>query len=180
MRFHINDAEKVGQCKARPGYCPFKSADGKEMPHYSTREEATIALTKKLEKQYPNTMTTRKTRRAIPKKFLESQKNIKELLVEMNIKKADELTQVETVKEMVDKWFDGNRANYTTFRDLAKTDLTTRSKESISKMFNDNITVNIANNSNLDTKPNSRFSNIDLLDDTFDKITIEDFKKIKF
>lgn len=43
-RYHINPATgNANKCRAKIGNCPYKGEDGKESPHYSTKEQAAAA-----------------------------------------------------------------------------------------------------------------------------------------
>lgn len=173
MRYHINDKGEVGKCEAKPGKCRFKKSNGDEKDHYASKEEAVKARDSILRKKYPSLTSHKK--RTPPKKFIESRENIKKLLVDYNFKKDKELKNVNTIQEMVANWFDGDKAKYIIFRDLAKTNLNSNSKEAISKMLKGNIKVNITDKTNIDTKPNTIYSNIDIIsesDNDFDKILL--------
>lgn len=177
MRYHINNKDEVGLCKAQEGKCPFKDKDGNEKTHYTTRTEANYVLSEKLNKKYSPLSSTKK--RTLPKKFIESRENIKKLLIDLNIKEEKDLKNVNTVQEMVNKWFDGDRSKYNIFRDMSTSEINNQTKNSIYEMIQNNISVNIAKENNIDTKPNTTFSNIDILDDDFDNITLEKIRENK-
>lgn len=181
MRYHINDEDEVGVCSAKPGNCRFKNATGDERKHYTSKNDAMNALSAKLNKQYP--LSTHR-KRALPQKFIKNRTNIKNLLIELNIKDENELRNVNTIQEMITDWFDGDRSRYNMFRDIVNTPLNKESKTAISQLLKNNIKVNVANKSNIDTKPNTIYSNIDILsdsdsEDSFDKITLEKIRENK-
>lgn len=177
MRYHINDDDEVKLCKARKGNCPYRNSQGEEREHYATREEALEAIAKKLGPKYGTVSTHVRKKRRLPKKFIETRAKIKDLLLMTEMKNEDQIKDVSTVQEMVKEWFNGSRKDYVFFRDLTRVDLSDQSRESIKTMIENKISVNVVTEKNINEKPNVRFSNIDLLDDEFDKITLEQIRE---
>jgi hypothetical protein len=167
IKYHINDKGEVHRCKARVK-CRFGGATGVEN-HYSSLAEAEVAAQKTLTDNYGSMGAVQ---RATPSpQFTRTREAIRAALVRYSaVENGSVLPEVATVQELVAKWFAGDRARYTTFRQLSENeDLADATKTSIGGFFKGGFSVSVSSTADaLPTKKQaSKFSasEIDLLDD---------------
>lgn len=159
MKYHINNENKVGVCRAKKS-CRFGGNTGFDN-HYTDKKEALEAASKQIAKEFSSTTTS------ASKKFIENTENLKNLIISYGFKKSSELPPVSNNSEIIKKWFNNDKANYNNFKKLIENDsLNSNSKKSIAYLMSKNIDIEVVSLKNL--KNNSDFSNsvVEIFEDT--------------
>lgn len=134
MKYHINNDYEVKPCGASDeSRCPFFGRDG-ESNHFTSSDEAISKAEEKLAQKHNSSAAKRK--RSTPQ-FTKNKEFIKEAIIEYgNVQSGEELQEVTTVREMVEKWFDGDRRKYNEFKKLIDDNgFTKESKKSVAHMI---------------------------------------------
>lgn len=175
-KFHINNKFEVHECGASvPEKCPFWGNFGNDN-HYPDRVSALQAAEKIADKSH----TTHHPHRVSPQ-FVKNRDFLRNALLKYgNVDKSD-LPEVGNVKEMIAKWFSGDRQRYSTFKQMIENpNLTQETKKEIAFMLmkgvhiHTNSTVKNINAEN--SHGTADESEVTIISDTPDKITLNDLK----
>lgn len=134
MKYHINNDYEVKPCGASDmSRCPFYGNDG-DSNHYADEATAVRKVEEILSAKHNVTKGKNKQPSA---QFRRSKKFIAEALVEYgNVNSEKDLQDVSNVKDMISKWFNGDKDKYDSFRKLIDDEgFTENTKKSVAHLI---------------------------------------------
>lgn len=135
-KWHINGQGQVGRCSAKKK-CPFGGVSGFEN-HYTNKEDAELAAISKLEGVSP--WSTAKKNGGVS--FQQTRDSMKKTLLSLGVAKANELPEVSNTKELVEKWFDGDKSKFEDFKELSSNkELAPAAKKAMAQMLNKGLSI---------------------------------------
>lgn len=201
MTYHISNDTKSRKCNAQsPATCPLRDntqkfvneiqASGGTIDqsimnpknHYKTAEEAQVVV-----ESIMNARNPLRTKKKPPSAaFIKNRDLIKESLINFGNVSEEEISEVSNIREMVKEWFNGDRNAYNAFKYIAENEtIDDETRKKIAEMVNGNFKVTTVQQvSNIGLKKNNRTeisqqSEITIIDEDSDKITLDDLRKGK-
>lgn len=183
MKYHINDDYEVKPCSAtEDGRCPFWGRHSGNN-HYNNENDAINAIETILSKKH--TFSFRK-KNTVKVEFIKHREETRKSLINYSNVDNNSLEHVENVDEMIQKWFNGDKETYSTFKNtINNEEIKDDTKKSVSSFLQKGMSVkNTKNVKDLPIELDNDFSNdfdfdsseITLIDDTPDKVDLEDLR----
>lgn len=174
MKYHINNKGEVKPCRAKVK-CRFGGANGNEN-HFTSASEAEKYVQEKLTRTYDPMRSVRRV--GSPNaQFIKNRDNLRDSLVSFGVKNAENLPDVNSVDEIVNKWFNGDSDQYKRTKNLIETSpgITNETKKSLGGILQSHVNLNVVTVDNLSRIPDTdafSSSDVDLLEDS-DENTID-------
>lgn len=171
--YHINNNYEVKECNASiQENCPFFGNFGNNN-HYQDYIEATKISEQVLAKNLGTFSETNSN-------FINNRNEISYYLKKFGfVREGHLLPEVKSMKEIVNKWFAGDKEKYSTFKKIiSKEDLSIDTKKDITILIMRGCTINTTENVKTLGNQNSASdaSEITIISENSDKITLEDLR----
>lgn len=175
-KYHVNpNTGMVSPCNAKIK-CRFGGASGDEN-HFSRKSEANKFSEKIMEQKFSPMKSTSRQKKT---SFAKNRENLKKDLLASGVISADDkLPNVRSKKEMIDKWFDGDKEKFETISKVnSETSLRDTTKKSVGTFINNSVKVNVVSDLDFEDSGNDK-SNVDLLNEDLESINIDDIRRGK-
>lgn len=177
MKYHINNDDEAKPCGAQyEENCPFFGKNG-GTNHFTSYEDAAQRLEQILVDRHNAFASSQKK---LSPQFIQNRDFIKDTIDTYS--DSDSLPNVYNTKDMIDKWFNGDRETYRKFKMLvSEKGFTSETRVSVAELLRKGIIVESSSSVHQVGKDSSvdgrDFSEITILDDTPDFVDINSLRR---